>query len=135
MDTAGNLPADRTTNVSETVTRLISRRARRGVPAVVGGNLVSGSTDLAGEVTGVDSAVGTTVTVTYANPYQPPAPVVIISPSSANISDAAKAEFYVSSRSTTEFTVSTAATAIMNASFTYIVYETGFINPPSTKLR
>jgi len=131
----GDRPSNKTTNVSETVTRLISRQARRGTPTVVGGALVPGSTDLAGEVNEINVVAGDIdIEVTYANPYQPPAPIVIISPSSADAANVNAAEFYVSDQTTTGFVVSALDVSLDGASFTYAVYETGFINPSSTKL-
>jgi len=72
--------------------------------------------------------------VTYANAYQPPAPVVVISPSSANIAAAVEEELFVSDRSTESFMVTKVGSVAGAVNFTYHVIETGFINPPSTKL-
>jgi len=145
MATSGDFPANHTTNVSNTVTRVISRQARRGVPTVVSApvstpavTLAAGSTDRAGQVLNWDiPGTGSIVTVTYANPYQPPAPIVIVSPASANIAAAGDTEIFVLSRSTTDFQVrkvDVEGAPIVDGSFNYHVIETGFINPPSTKL-
>jgi len=151
MATSGDLPANHTTNVSKTATRLISRQARRGTPSVVsvppsglhpplpqGPVFVIGSTDRAGQVILWDIPPGGgTCTVTYANPYQPPAPVVGICPTSSTIVAAEEEEIYISARSTTGFSVSKANAlggTLNTVGFNYHVVETGFINPSSTKL-
>jgi len=147
MTSPSDRPANFGANVSRTVTRLVSRQARRGTPTVVSSpvsapvvTLSAGSTDRAGRVLNWDVPASPTsgnVTITYANPYQPPPPVVVISPTSAGLAGSTEEEIYVATRSTTGFTVTkanAAGGALANQSFNYAVLETDFISPSSTKL-
>jgi len=143
-------PANIKANVSNTVNRTVSRQARRGVPALsgtAGGTLLPGSTDNAGEVIEANFMASEddptkVVRITYANPFQPAqagegssstkvGPIVVISPSNSTGSDA---QLYVSARTRTYFEVQALESAEGLTDFTYHVTETGFINPPSTKL-
>jgi len=138
-------PANIKANVSSTVNRLVSRQARRGVPVLsgaAGGTLLPGSTDNAGEVTGADFDSDAAVArITYSNPFQASqsgegssatktGPIVVVG---ASNSTGGASDLYVSARTRTYFEVR-ASSGDNNADFTYVVMETGFINPPSTKL-